>query len=231
MATITTKYSVGDTVFHAGLTTERKRHPCPDCKGERKWTAKSPAGAEYTFGCPRCSSSYNSDRDMTLDYSAYVPTSKQLTIGSVQYNSAPASYDHGARYMCRETGVGSGSVYNEVDLFQTEEDALAAAQVKASLANTETKWVAELYNKTLSISDYQLESAALKLASDAKSRANSLLWNLNGLFETIQEADDKEAILEAVEDYKKYEWEGDKKKAGFPTEIAPCDDAEFGMSA
>jgi hypothetical protein len=231
MATITTKYSVGDAVFHAWVTTERKQHPCPDCMGARKWTAKSPAGSEYTFACPRCAASFNSDRDLTLDYSAYVSATRKLTVGSVQYNSAPDSHDHGARYMCRETGVGSGSVYNENDLFQTEEEAMAAAQIKATLANTKTEWIVKLYNKSLSISNYQLESAAMHLAKEAKNRANSLLWNLNGLFSTIEEADDKEAIIEAVEDYKKYEWEDDKKKAGLSTEIAPCDDAEFGMSA
>lgn len=199
MATITTKYSIGDTVFHASTTTERKRHPCPDCLGSRKWTAKSPAGTEYVFDCPRCSASYNSDRDLTLDYTASVPAAKQLTIGSVQFNSASGSWDHGARYMCRETGVGSGSVYNESDLFLTEEEALAAAKIKADLANTETKWIVELYNKSLSISDYQLDSATMRAAKDEKSRASSMLWNLGDLFSRIEEADSKDDILEAVE--------------------------------
>jgi hypothetical protein len=212
MGTITTKYSIGDTVFHASLTTERKRHPCPDCKGETKWTAKSPAGTEYTFACPRCSARYNSDRDMMLDYSAYTPVVGKLTIGSIQYNSAKGSYDEGARYMCCETGVGSGTVYNETDLFQTEEEALAVAKVKADEANAKTEWVVKLYNKTLEVSDYELDSAKLKLAEDAKSRANSLLWNLNDLFATIEEADDKDAILEAVNDYKTYDWERDRAK-------------------
>lgn len=224
MATITTKYSIGDTVFHAWLTTERKRHPCPDCMGARKWSAKSPAGSEYTFSCPRCSASYNSDQDLTLDYSAYVPATKQLTVGSVQFNSLPDSWDHGARYMCRETGIGSGSVYNEADLFLTEEEARAAAQIKASLANTNTEWVVKLYNKSLRVCDYELESAALKLARETKSRAGSLLWNLTGLFSTIEEADDKEAILEAIENYRKYEWESDKKNAGLPAAEAIADE-------
>lgn len=214
MATITTKYSVGDKVFHASTTTERKKHPCPDCKGERKWTAKSPAGSEYTFDCPRCSASYNSDRDLTLDYSAFVPSVRRLTIGSVQFNSAPDSWNNGARYMCQETGVGSGSVYSESDLFLTEEEALAAAQIKATLSNTETDWIVKLYDKSLRISDYQLENAALLEAKEAKNRASSMLWNLGDLFSTIEEADDKEAILEAVGEYKKYEWPRDKEKAG-----------------
>jgi hypothetical protein len=212
MATITTKYSIGDKVFYPSTTTERKQHPCPDCKGSRKWEAKSPAGGEYTFACPRCAASYNSDRDMTLDYSASVPVVRSLTIGSVQFNTAPSSYDHGARYMCQETGVGSGNVYNEKDLFLTEEEALGAAKIKADLSNVTTEWIVQLYNKSLKVSDYQLESALLRKAKDEQSRASSMLWNLGELFETIQEADDKDAILEAVEEYKKYDWSRDKEK-------------------
>lgn len=224
MATITTKYSIGDTVFHASVTTTRKRHPCPDCKGETKWTATSPAGSEYTFACPRCSARYNSDQDLTLDYSAYVPCVGKLTIGSVQYNSASGSYDHGARYMCCETGIGSGSVYNEIDLYPTEEEAKAAAQVKADQSNSTVEWVVKLYNKSLEVSDYQLENAALKKAKDAKSRAQSMLWNLGDLFSRIEEASDKDAILEAIEEYKTYDWERDKKNAAPERELEPAHD-------
>lgn len=212
MATIVTKYSVGDVVYRAGVTTEGKRHACPDCKGTLKWKAISPAGTEYEFACPRCTARYMHDRDLSLDYSEYVPLVSRLTIGSIQVNTAPGSYDHGNRYMCRETGVGSGSVYNEADLFPTEEEALAAAQISAATSNATTEWVVKLYNKTLEVSDHQLESAALKLASDKASRASSLLWNLNGLFDQIEEADGKDAILDAVNDYKNYDWERDKDK-------------------
>jgi hypothetical protein len=210
MATITTKYSIGDAVFHASTTIERKKHPCPDCKGALKWTAKSPAGAEYTFACPRCSASFNSDRDLTLDYTAAVPALRCLTIGSVQFNSAPGSWDAGARYMCRETGVGSGTVYTETDLFLTEAEALAATQAKADELNTTTEWIVQLYNKTLKVSDYELHSAAMEAAKDEKHRASQLLWNLTDLFEKIAEADTKDEILEHVDWYKTYDWGRDK---------------------
>jgi hypothetical protein len=220
MATITTKYSVGDIVYRAGTVAERKQHPCPDCKGLRKWKATSPGGGEYEFGCPRCSASYNSDRDLTLDYSAYVPSVQLLTIGSIQVNTAPMSYDTGNRYMCRETGVGSGSVYNEDDLFETEDAATIAAQAMADGQNTTVDWIVKLYDKSLKISDYQLESAALKLAKDAESRARRLLWNLDDLFGQIKGADDKEAILQAVEEYGRDYWDDDKKDAAKEAEAA-----------
>lgn len=213
MAIITTKYSVGDVVYHAGTTTARKPHPCPDCKGERKWKAISPAGSEYEFSCPRCAASYQSNRELSLDYTAHVPNVTRLTIGSVQFNSASGGWDAGARYMCRETGVGSGTVYAEDKLFSTEEEARQAAETFATVANTETPWVTKLYDKTLELSDYQLEGALLKVAKDEQSKARSLLYNIGDLFASIDEASDKDAVLEAVDDYKRYHLAGDKAEA------------------
>lgn len=220
MATLTTKYSVGDTVYHASTTSERKRHPCPDCMGAGKWKATSPAGSEYDFPCPRCSAQYNADRDLTLDYSAYVPFVYRLTIGSIQVNTAKGSYDEGSRYMCLETGVGSGSIYDEARLFETEEEAAKAAQALADGQNVSVEWVVKLYDKSLRVSDYQLENAALKLAKEAQSRASSMLYGLGYLFTEIEEAADKEAILEAVESYKQYDWSRDKERAAKETEDA-----------
>lgn len=210
MAVIETKYSVGDVVFFSGTTTERKQHPCPDCKGERKWHVTSPAGGEYTIGCPRCSTRFMSDRELSLDYTAHVPHVQRLTIGSVQFNSASGSWDSGARYMCRETGIGSGSVYDEARLFATEDEAAKASMAMAAVANAEHEWIVNLYNKSLEISDYQIEDAKMKLADDYKRKIGALFWNVSGLFDAIADADDKDAILELIDDYKRFEWEGDK---------------------
>lgn len=212
MAVIETKYSVGDVVYFASTVTERKRHDCPDCLGTRKWTAQSPAGGEFEFACPRCSASYQNDRDLSLDYTAYAPTAGRLTIGSIQVNTAPGSYDHGNRYMCVETGVGSGSVYDEARLFDTEDAALAAAQAMADEQNAKTTWIVEQYNRSLSLSDYQIENAKLKTADEARSRAQSMLWNVGHLFSEIREADDKEAIIDLIDWYGDHDWERDKEK-------------------
>jgi hypothetical protein len=98
-------------------------------------------------------------------------------------------------------------------LFSTEEAAFESAKLQAAEANKTTDWIAKQYDKSLDISDYQIESAALKLAADAKSRAGSMLWNLSELFDKIGEAEGKDEILEAVEDYKRFDWESDKKAA------------------
>jgi hypothetical protein len=213
MAVIETKYSVGDVVFLASTSIERKQHPCPDCNGSRRWKALSPAGGEYSFTCPRCSGSYRANSDMSLDYSSSVPAVRRLTIGSVRHDSAERDGRSPTTYMCLETGVGSGSIYDESKLFSTEEAAFESAKLQAAEANKTTDWIAKQYDKSLDISDYQIESAALKLAADAKSRAGSMLWNLSELFDKIGEAEGKDEILEAVEDYKRFDWESDKKAA------------------
>ncbi len=213
MTTITTRYSIGDCVWHANTMTDVKQHPCPDCNNTRQWQAVSPAGNEYSFACPRCTARYAGHNQASLKYMAHVPLVQQLTIGSIQYNSAADSWDNRTRYMCRETGVGSGSVYDEARLFATEAEALAAAQLIADEANSTQKHVVEQFNRTLEISDYQLENALLKDAADAKRRAGHLLWNLNDLFDGIKEADDKDAIIELVDDYQTYSWPRDKDAA------------------
>jgi hypothetical protein len=157
VATITTQFSVGDVVWHAGTTTERKQHSCPDCLGERRWKAIAPSGCEYEFRCPRCAASYQSNRELSLYYTAHVPHVSRLTIGSIQFNSNASSWDSGERYMCHETGVGSGTVYDGAKLFETEEAARDAAETFARLADEQADWIGKLYDKTLELSDYQLE--------------------------------------------------------------------------
>jgi hypothetical protein len=218
MATITTKYSIGETVYFASTVTETKCHPCPDCLGKKIWTVTSPAGTDYTFPCPRCSAHYSSNDELRLDYSRYAPVVRKMTIGSIKHDSAYHDWDKltaKTQYMCRETGVGSGSVYDEDLLFPTEEEAMQAAQLLASEQNLTTHWVVQRYNKTLAISDYQLANGKIKLAADATFRASSMLWNLADLFSRIEEARNKDEIREAVEEYKTYDWRRDTKELPF----------------
>lgn len=212
MAVIETKFSVGDKVWHASTVEEQRQHPCPDCNGERKWQAVSPAGYEYTFACPRCSARFASHDELSLAYTAHAAAARQLTIGSVRHDSHEGAFGNHERntYMCQETGVGGGTIYYESNLFSTEAEALVAAELMAAKNNSTLKHIVDRYNRSLEISDYQLESGLLKQANEAAAKARGLLWNLNELFSSIEEADDKEAINETVEDYKRYQWQRDK---------------------
>lgn len=197
MATITTKFSVGDTVYHAWTTTERKRHPCPDCLGERKWQTKSPAGREYQFDCPRCSTSYISERDLSLDYSVFAPCVHKLTIGQVR---AQTGSEMRSEYMCHETGVGSGTIYRETDLFATEEEALQAADIKAKMNNAEVPWVVEQYNRSLRVCDYQISDASLKIDHDRLAQRRIVL---NYLVEDIRGCISIEEVQREIDKFDK----------------------------
>jgi len=178
MAIIETKFSIGDVVYYASTTTERKQHPCPDCLGTKKWKAVSPAGGEYEFSCPRCRSGYRSENELSLDYSIFVPVSHRLTIGSVRTDSADKT-----QYMCVETGIGSGNLYDESRLFSTEGEALVAAQALANKSNDgDVPWVAQQYNKTLKVCDYQLNDGREHVE---RTRANHLAWQIKDLRDEI----------------------------------------------
>lgn len=136
MASINTKYSVGDKVYLADTHGKVEKAPCPDCLGAKKWDLVSPAGVEYKIDCPRCSGQYQSEKAHSLDFTNYVPYVTKLTIGSVRVDT---NDDNSITYMCVETGVGGGRVYNENQLFETEEEALVEATAKAAGRNLEPK--------------------------------------------------------------------------------------------
>lgn len=183
MATITTKYSIGDVVFRAGIITTKKRHPCPDCLGSRKWKATSPAGRDYEFDCPRCTASFHANSDLCIDYAANVPYVEALTIGQLR---AETDHSNKVQYMCRETGIGSGSIYNECDLFPTEKEALEAAEIRATLANSSVEWIVKQYDKSLRVSDYQLSDATIKAAEAEIGRKRVALdYILNDIRDAI----------------------------------------------
>lgn len=188
MAVIETAYDIGDTVFHASTMTETFQHDCPDCLGSRKWRAISPAGGEFDVECPRCGSGYQSNRALNLQYVQHTPYVRKLTVGSLKANSPTGTghYDDGNSYMCVETGIGSGSVYNERDLYKTEAEALAASKIKAALANENPEgWVAKQYAETAKFCDYQLKDAQMEAAVDASRQS---LYRVGYLLEDLDEA-------------------------------------------
>lgn len=200
MATISTKYSVGDVVYKAGTISTQKRHPCPDCKGTRSWQAISPGGRGYTFSCPRCGGGYQQNNDLSLNYAAYVPHVDTLTIGSVRVDTHADCDEGPVSYMCVETGVGSGSVHREKTLFETREEAETAAAALAAGQNCTVEWIVKLYDKTLSLSDHQLHDA---VKEGAERRDRERRYRLGYLIEDLRNAETIEAVKKRIE-----EWEG-----------------------
>lgn len=191
---IETKFSIGDVVYFATTTTEVKQHDCPDCLGTRKWKAVSPAGLEYEFPCPRCTGHYRSERRLTLQYTQFAPAVRPLTIGSVQANTYA---DDGNRYMAQETGVGSGSLYYERDLFATEAEALQAATLKAAEANAGgVPWVKQQYDATLEVCDYQLADGRAHLE---KKDLTVLCWRFDDLLNDLEACESMAELKELIE--------------------------------
>lgn len=195
MATITTKYSIGDVVYSAGTTIVRKQRPCPDCMGSKRWKAVSPAGVDYEFSCPRCSGSYQSNNDISLMYSAHAPSVDRLTIGQVRTETDGQSK---VVYMCQETGIGSGTLWDETRLFPTETEATAASEALARARDEETPWIKKLFDKSLKICDYELSNAVKKTAEDAEI---SRQVRVQMLFDDIRDCQTNDEIKDAIERY------------------------------
>lgn len=153
----TPKYAIGACVWDVDVQIVDGRHPCPDCGDTRQWTATSAIGETFQINCLRCSQSYaNLPRAVPpLTYRKATYSVRALTIGSVKIDTSP-HYSEPVQYMCVETGVGSGRVYNESSLFASEADARQSAeeQTRAEQARLDVGPVnpirAELATLTLS---------------------------------------------------------------------------------
>ena len=196
MATLETKFSIGDVVYYATTSHTQKQRPCPDCNGTRKWKAVAPSGREYEFSCPRCSTGYMSDHRLSLSYSAYAPAVSKLTVGQVRATIPATDYNKSAEYMCVETGVGSGSLYAEDRLFATEAEAMAAATALADEQSRTIEHCVEQFNASLEVSDYQLDDAREHVEKKALS---ALQWKMRDLVEDMQSADTIEDVKERLE--------------------------------
>lgn len=190
------KYKIGDVVYRANTTKEKKQHKCPDCLGAKEWKVTSPGGAEYTFDCPRCNTHYQNNHEVSIDYWTHTPYVTRLTIGSVQTDTAA---ELPVRYMAVETGVGSGSIYYEKDLHETRWAADEVAEGLAISRNEEPgSQPLKQYESSLSISDYQLHNAIMKAAND-KRISNSV--DIQMLFDRLRDCLTLSDVEEVMENF------------------------------
>lgn len=201
------RYRKGDVVYRGWVDSTKRQHPCPDCLGTGKWSVTTPAGETHSMGCQRCGNRYASRETPSLEYFEHVPSIRRLTIGSIRIET-DRSWDRAdvVQYMCVETGVGSGSVYDERDLYPTEADAQAAAQIQCNVKN------AELAATPERIRQKYFHEVMFKLAETEASWES--VWNawwayrhlredLEGFAKDLQGKSDKEAL----EDILRYERE------------------------
>lgn len=128
---IETKYSIGDKVWWAGCVSGQKHTTCPDCLGQKAWTCKTPAGEEFAVPCNTCEWGYEGSRGYLSNYCTD-PSVQPMTIGSVEIRTHEERPEDRVRYMCKETGIGSGTLHSEERLFPSRDEAWAAALVFAA---------------------------------------------------------------------------------------------------
>lgn len=201
----TPRYQIGDVVYSPRVESVTRAHACPDCLGSQKWTCTSPAGGDFTLPCQRCASGYRRTNVPSLEYFEYAPSAKRLTIGKIDITTAPWSGDCKVKYMCKETGIGSGQTYNERLLFASEDEALAIATGEALEKNLAKKITPERMEQQ-HFSEIEFKIAELEATESA-------LWNAwyayRHLKEDIEEAikDLSDADREPIEDVLRWEKE------------------------
>lgn len=176
------KYRTGETVYRASVSHETEMLPCPDCLGTRKWKVLTPAGAELTTDCVRCCS-YGDIRGVpSLRRAVWKPQTRALTIGAIEIRAGYGDRD-AVRYMAVETGVGTGSVYQERELHADEESARAAAAAEAEAKNA----ILDALPARIAQHHFfglQITDAAIRAASDAVYNG---WYRLNYLVDDIKE--------------------------------------------
>ena len=119
------QYEIGDKVYKAGTDYTDARVSCPDCLGTLKWTVVFADGEAVQVDCQTCKRGYMPPCGYIV-YKQWQPSVDLLTIGQI-HGWSP---DEGFSYMCDETGIGSGTVHRESDLFSDKTCAETAAQIK-----------------------------------------------------------------------------------------------------
>ncbi|MEE9386402.1 MAG: hypothetical protein V3V08_23555 [Nannocystaceae bacterium] len=123
---IETRFNVGDTVFRPYANTCAKQVQCPDCLGSKHWEAHLPNGEQIPIWCPTCEFGY--EHRGTIAAGSVEGTVQRLTVGTVGIEEDNRSEGVGGmveRYMCEETGVGSGAIHYGYNLCATHEEAEA----------------------------------------------------------------------------------------------------------
>ena len=115
-----TKYGLGDVVYPVYSDTKRIRIPCTGCTTTGKISLDD--GTEVC--CPRCRGQGHKSEYGPIEYTV----GRELRIGQVRARATEGKYQSGSdepTYMCVESGIGSGAVHYERQLFPTREAAQA----------------------------------------------------------------------------------------------------------
>jgi hypothetical protein len=145
----------------------------------------------------------------SLSIARYEPQIRRLTIGSITAKTHPYSGDDGIEYMANETGVGSGSIYRESQLFESEAAARVTAGAEAAIKNAEIDATPRV-TKARQFSGLTYTDAALVALKDGIFNSWQAFRSLGYAIESAlpedsnNDTDDQQAVREAIERYGKY---------------------------
>ena len=114
------KFNIGDKVYSIPplhIEYPKIRIPCNICDSTGEVSIK-----RIIFTCPKCEGKFKEDYDNSKHFFPY-PAYQPKTIGQIRFNFTEDKEER--KYMCKETGIGSGTVYDENRLFSTYAEAVA----------------------------------------------------------------------------------------------------------
>lgn len=124
------KYQLGDVVYLGSSEWMQEPVECPDCLGAKIWIVTTPANEQFETYCRTCWHGFDGCSGTIADYD-YRPMVRQLTIGQIQAKEMEHKID--ITYMCVETGIGSGTVWNENNLFVTRAEAQGYGEAQSQI--------------------------------------------------------------------------------------------------
>ena len=133
---ISTRYSLGETVWCLRSEPTRDRETCATCAGSGRIQLIDAAGApiqletgfRFRRTCPAC----EGKGYVWQDGHHHEATITRLTLGQVRtvttagQTTTVATYGTEISYMAEETGVGSGQIYREPELHPSRQTAIDA---------------------------------------------------------------------------------------------------------
>ena len=112
------KYNIGNIVYSAYIEIGSESVECIKCTGSDSIEAQAHDGTSIKIKCPFC---YNG---IAKHETTKTPRVRKLTIGLIRVEDAYDRKEPKITYMCHETGVHSGTIWYEPDLFLTKEEAI-----------------------------------------------------------------------------------------------------------
>lgn len=116
------KFNLGDKIYLLGglyIDYPNKHHKeCNVCSSTGQVTING-----ETFCCPKCNGEVRTDYSVQY-YRRNKPSPVAYTIGQIEVKVQKNKTE--IQYMCKETGVGSGTIYYEDECFATYEEAVLA---------------------------------------------------------------------------------------------------------